>query len=61
MYIVFATEGFLEVALSLRVNLLSEPTLYSYSNFISLLSVHVLFRSLPLSVTTFALSEVSHR
>ena len=40
---------------------LSEPTLYRYSNFISLFSVHVSFRSLPSSVATFALSEVSHR
>ena len=42
-------------------NSLSEPTLYSYSNFISLFSVHISFRSLPLSVATFPLSEVSHR
>ena len=40
---------------------LSEPTLYRFSNFISLFSVHVSFRSLPSSVATFALSEVSHR
>ena len=41
-------------------NSLSEPTLYSYSNFISLSSVHISFRSLPSSVATFVLSEVSH-
>ena len=35
-------------------NSLSEPTLYNYSNFISLLSVHVSFRSLHSSVATFA-------
>ena len=33
----------------------------SYSNFISLFSVRVSFWSLPLSVATFVLSEVSHR
>ena len=42
-------------------NSYSEPTLYSYSNFISLLIVHVSFRPLPSSVATFALSEISHR
>ena len=41
-------------------NSLSERTLYSHSNFISLFSVHVSFRSLPSPVATFALSEVSH-
>ena len=42
-------------------NSLSEPILYSNSNFISLSSVHISFRSLPSSVTTFSSSEVSHR
>ena len=42
-------------------NPLSEPTLYSYSNFISLPSVHISFRSFPSSVATFVSSEVSHR
>ena len=37
-------------------NLHSEPTLYSYSNYISLVSVHVSFWSLPSSVATFVLS-----
>ena len=36
----------------------SESTLYSYFNFISLFSTDVSFRPLPLSVTTFALSEI---
>ena len=40
-------------------NSLSEPSLYCFSNFISLFSVHISFRSLPSSVATFALSEVS--
>ena len=35
-------------------NSLTEPTLYSYSSFMSLFSVHVSFRSLPSSVATFA-------
>ena len=39
----------------------SEPTLYSYSSFISLFSVHVLFRSLSSSVAIFALSEIPHK
>ena len=42
-------------------NSLSEPSLYCFSNFISLFSVHISFRSLPSSVATFALSEVSQR
>ena len=33
--------------------------LYSYSNFMSLFSTHVSFRSLPSSVAKFSLSEVS--
>ena len=44
-----------------ELNMHSEPTLCSYSNFISLSSVHISFWSLPSSVFTFALSEISHR
>ena len=47
--------------LSYQANSLSEPNLYSYSNFISLSIVHISFRSLPSSVATFVLSKVSHR
>ena len=43
------------VQLDLRANFVQLP------NFISLFSVHVSFRSLPSSVATFALSEVSHK
>ena len=35
----------------------SEPTFYSYSNFLSLFRVHVSFRSLPSSVATFAFKQ----
>ena len=35
--------------------------MYSYSNFIFLFSVHVSFRPLPLSVATFALSEIKEK
>ena len=42
-------------------NSVSELTLYSYSNIIYLCSVHISFWSFPSSVTTFALSEISHR
>ena len=42
-------------------NSLSQPTLYSYSNFISLSTVHISFPSLHSSVATFALKEVSQR
>ena len=42
-------------------NSLSALTLYSYSSFICLFSVHVSFRSLLWSVATFALSEALHR
>ena len=42
-------------------NSLSEPTLCSYFNLISLFSVQISFRSLPSSVATIALSEVSHK
>ena len=45
--------------LSHEFNSYSKPTLDSYSNFISLFSVHVLFRPLPLSVITFSLSAKS--
>ena len=86
IYMVFTTDGFLEVAIESwpewdlnprplnsvqtlkptevschEFNLLPEPTLYNYSNFVSLFSIDVSFRSLPSSVVTFALREVSHR
>ena len=38
----------------------TQPTLYSYSNFIYLFSVHISFRQLASSVATFALRETSH-
>ena len=47
-----------------ELNLHSEPTLYSYPNFISLFSVQISFQPFSLSVTTFALSnlsKISHR
>ena len=44
-----------------KFNLNSESTFYGHSNFISLFSLHILFRSLPLSVATFTLSEILHR
>ena len=44
-----------------KFNSVSVPTLYSYSNFISLSSAHISFQSLPSSVATFALSKISHR
>ena len=43
-----------------ELNSHSEPTVYSYFNFISLLNVQVSFRSLPSSVATFVFSEISH-
>ena len=39
-------------------NSFSEPTLYSYSNFIVFFSIPISFRSLPSSVATLALSDV---
>ena len=44
-----------------ELNSHSEPTLYSYSNFISSFSVYLWFWPLPWSVATFAWSEISHR
>ena len=38
-----------------------EPTLYSYSNFISFFSVGVSFWPLPSSVATFALGKISYK
>ena len=38
----------------------TQPTLYSYSNFIYLFSVHISFRQLASSVATFALRETPH-
>ena len=46
------------VQLALRANFVQ---LLQFPNFMSLFSVHVSFRSLPSSATTFALSKVSHR
>ena len=43
-----------------ELNSHSEPTLHSYSNFISLFSVHVPFQRLPSSRATFALGKMSY-
>ena len=44
-----------------ELNLHSELTWYSYSNFISLFSIQVSFQPLSSSAATFTLSEILHR
>ena len=46
---------------AIEFNLLSEPTLYSYSSLISLFSIHMSFRSMTLLALIFALTKVSQR
>ena len=50
----FRSDALTDWAIRPWVQLALRANLYSYSSFISLFSVHVSFRSLPSSVTTFA-------